>query len=74
MKIGPFSTTKTIDMYDYLKPTQRCFKPENFALNVGTNNISLRRLKFIGISLPMFSNEILKKESLLSLMSPNMIV
>ena len=74
MKIRPFSTAKTIDMYNYLKPTQRCFKPENFVLYVGTNNISLRRLKFIGISSPIFSKEILKKESLLSLMSPNMIV
>ena len=73
MKIRPFSTTKTIDMCDYLKPTQSCFKAEIFILHVGTNNLSLRRLKFIGISLPMFSNEILKKESLLSLMSPNMI-
>ena len=34
----------------------------------------VRRLKFIGISLSMFSNKMILIESLLSLVSPNMFV
>ena len=41
VKARPFSTAKTIDMYDYIKPTQRDFKPEIFILHVGTNDLPL---------------------------------
>ena len=40
-KIRPFSTEKIIDMYDYIKPTQRDFKLETFVLHVGTNDFPL---------------------------------
>ena len=33
VKTRPFPTAKTIDMYDYIKPTQRDFKPEIFIWN-----------------------------------------
>ena len=31
-------------MYDYLKPTQRDFKPGIFVLLVGTNDLPLRKI------------------------------
>ena len=34
-----FSTAKSIDMHDYIKPTQRDFKPEIFVLHVRTNDL-----------------------------------
>ena len=43
MKTRPFLTAKTIDMYDYIKPTQRNFKPEIFVLHVGTNDLPLNK-------------------------------
>ena len=43
-KTRPFTAAKTIDMYDYLKPTQRDFKPEIFVSHVGTNDLSLKKL------------------------------
>ena len=43
VKTIPFSTAKTIDMYDYIKPTQRDFKPEIFILHVGTNDLPLNK-------------------------------
>ena len=39
----PFSKAKTIAMYDYIKPTQRDFKPEIFVLHVGTNDFPLNK-------------------------------
>ena len=41
VKTRPFSTAKTIDMYDYIKPTQRDFKPEIFVFHVGANDLPL---------------------------------
>ena len=43
MEIRPFSTTKAIDMYDYIKPTQRHLKPEIFVLHVATNDLRLSK-------------------------------
>ena len=43
VKTRPFSTSKTIDMYDYIKPTQRDFKLEIFVLHVGTNDVPLNK-------------------------------
>ena len=43
VKTRSFSTAKTIDMYDYIKPTQRDFKPEIFILHVGTNDPPLNK-------------------------------
>ena len=35
----PFTTVKTIDMYEYLKPTLQDFNPGLFIIHVGTNTI-----------------------------------
>ena len=43
VKTRPFSTAKTIDMYDYIKPTQGDFKPEIFVLHFGTNHFPLNK-------------------------------
>ena len=39
VKARSFLTAKTIDMYDYIKPTQRNFKPKIFILHGGTNDL-----------------------------------
>ena len=39
----PFSTAKTTDMYDYIKPTQRDFKPGIFILYDGANDLPLNK-------------------------------
>ena len=41
VKTKPFSTVKTIDMYDYLKPTKRDLQTDAFALHIGINDLSL---------------------------------
>ena len=43
VKTRPFLTAKTIGMYDYIKPTQRNFKPEIFILHGGTNDLPLNK-------------------------------
>ena len=43
VKTRPFSTAKTIDMYDYIKPAKRDFKPEICVLHVGANDLSLSK-------------------------------
>ena len=43
MKTRTFSIAKTIDTYDYIKPTQRDFKPEIFVLQVGINKLPLNK-------------------------------
>ena len=43
VKTRLFSTAKTIDMYDYIKPTQRDFKSEIFILHVGANDLPLNK-------------------------------
>ena len=43
VKTRPVSTAKSIDMYDWIKPTQRDFKPEIFVSHVGTNDLSLNK-------------------------------
>ena len=43
LKTRSFSTAKTIDMYDYIKPIQRDFKQEIFILHVGTNDLPLNK-------------------------------
>ena len=40
VKTSIFSTPETIDMYDYIKLTQREFNAEIFVLHVGTNDTS----------------------------------
>ena len=37
VKVRPFLSAKTIDMVDYIKPTQRDFSPDVYLLHVGTN-------------------------------------
>ena len=43
VKTRPFSTAKTIDVYDYIKPTQRDFEPEIFVLHIETNDLPLNK-------------------------------
>ena len=43
METRPFSTAKTIDMYNFIKPTQRHIKPEIFVLHVATNDLPLSK-------------------------------
>ena len=42
MKARPFSTAKTIEMYDYIISTQRDLKPETSVLQVGTNDLPFK--------------------------------
>ena len=43
VKVRPFTTVKTIDMYDHLKPTSRGFNPGLFIIHVDTNDLSLNK-------------------------------
>ena len=43
VKVRPFITVKTIDMYDHLKPTSRDFNPGLFIIHVDTNDLSLNK-------------------------------
>ena len=40
VKVIPFLSAKTIDMVDFIKPTQRDFNPGPYLLHVGTNDLS----------------------------------
>ena len=40
MKVRPFLSAMTIDMVDYIKPTQRDFNLEVYLLHVGTNGLT----------------------------------
>ena len=39
LKVRPFLSAKTIDMLDYIKPTQRDFNSDVYLLHVGTNDL-----------------------------------
>ena len=39
VKVRPFTTAKTTDIYDYLKTTLRDFNPGLFIIHVGTNDL-----------------------------------
>ena len=43
VKTRRYLAAKTIDMYNYLKPAQRDFKPEIFVLQGGTNDLFLNK-------------------------------
>ena len=43
VKVRPFTTAKTTDMYDHLKPTLRDFNPGLFIIHVGTNDLPLNK-------------------------------
>ena len=44
VKVRPFTgAARTIDMYDYLKPTSRDFNPGFFIIHVCTNNLPLNK-------------------------------
>ena len=43
VKVRPFTTAKTIDIYDHLKPTLRDFNPGLFIIHVGTNDLPLNK-------------------------------
>ena len=40
VKVRPFLSAKTIDMVDYIKPTQRDFNPDLYLLHAETNDLS----------------------------------
>ena len=40
VKVKPFLSAKTIDMVDYIKPTQRDFNPDLYLLHAETNDLS----------------------------------
>ena len=39
VKVRPFVTAKTYDMYDHIKATQRSFQPNIYISHVGTNDL-----------------------------------
>ena len=39
VKVRPFVTAKTDDMYDHIKPTQRNFQPYVYISHLGTNDL-----------------------------------
>ena len=41
--VKPFTTAKTIDIYDHLKPTLRDFNPGLFIIHVGVNHLPLNK-------------------------------
>ena len=43
VKLRPFHSAKTIDVVDYIKPTQRDFNPDVYLLHVGTNDLSTNK-------------------------------
>ena len=43
VKVGPFRTAKTIDIYDHLKPTLKDFNLGFFIINVCTNDLPLNK-------------------------------
>ena len=43
VKVRHFTTAKTIDMYDHLKPALRDFNPGFFIIRVGTNDLPLNK-------------------------------
>ena len=43
VKVRPFTTAKTIDMYDHLTPTLRDFNPGLFIIHVDTNDLPLNK-------------------------------
>ena len=40
VKVRPFFSAKTIDVLDYIKPTQRDFNPDVYLLHFGANDLS----------------------------------
>ena len=40
VKVRPLLSAKTIDILDYIKPTQGDFSPDVYLLHVGTNDLS----------------------------------
>ena len=59
--VRPFTTAKTIDLYDHLKPTLRDFNPGLFSIHVGTNDLALNKT----------SNEICGKKGILLIRNDN---
>ena len=51
MKVRPFLSAKTIDMLDYIKPTQRDFNPDVYLLHVGTNDLSKKSPEQISLDI-----------------------
>ena len=43
VKVRPFLSAKTVDMLDYIKPTQRDFNPDVYLLHVGTNDLTFNK-------------------------------
>ena len=45
VKVRPFKTAKTIDMYDHMKPILRDFNPSLFIIYLGTNDLPLNKTR-----------------------------
>ena len=45
VKVRPFKTAKTINMYDHLKPTLWVFNPGLWIIHVGTNNLPFNKTR-----------------------------
>ena len=41
VKVRPFVTANTDDMYNHIKPTQRNFQPNVYISHIGTNNLPI---------------------------------
>ena len=49
VKVLPFLSAKTVDMFDYIKPTQRDFNPDVYILHVGTKRSIVQQITGINI-------------------------
>ena len=68
VKVRPFLSAKTINMLDYIKPTQRDFNPDAYLLHIGMNDLSSNK------SPEQISLDILNLANSLKLDNNNVIV
>ena len=40
VKVRPFLSSKTMDMFDYVKPIQRDLDPDAYVIHIGKNNLT----------------------------------
>ena len=62
VKVRPFSSAKTLDMQDYIKPTKRDFDQFLYLLYVGNNGLSLEDTPEATSKRVIATAESLKKE------------
>ena len=44
VKVMPFLATKTVDVFDYVKPIQRDLEPEAYVIHIGTTNLTTDKI------------------------------